>query len=80
MSDPFDYGEELRATAERLERERPLPSPRFRGELSKMLLARATGGSAGRAWALASAYACAGTVLFLIAIVGVAGVGPLAAG
>lgn len=80
MSDRFDYGDELRATAERLERERPLPAPGFRGDLSRVLLERGSGWSPGRARALALAYACAGTVLILVAIVGVAGAGPLAAG
>jgi hypothetical protein len=80
MSDRFDYGDELRSTAERLERERPVPAPAFRGELSRLLLARAGNSSPGRARALAITYACVGTTLMLVAILGVAGTGPLAAG
>ena len=79
MSDLFDYGEELRATAERLKRERPLPTPAFRGELHRLLLASG-GPSRDRARPLAIACACAGTALMLVAIVGLAGAGPLAAG
>jgi hypothetical protein len=65
----------------RLERERPVPAPGFRGRLRRHLL-----GSAGERHVapagirrLVFAYAGSGTALLLVALLGVAGAGPLAA-
>ena len=84
----------LARLAERLERERPLPAPGFRGELRRRLSARerpvafAPRGSAagwtaapgGARWRLAaSAYAVAGLLCLAVAAAGLAGSGPFAA-
>jgi hypothetical protein len=74
--------EALLALADRLEQERPIPSSGFRGELRRALLARV--GSrpvrSQRVGSLIGAYACSGVVLLAVAALGLAGVGPLAAG
>jgi hypothetical protein len=72
-------GSELRAIAERLERERPIPRPAFRSELRRRLFFTPAQ-SPGRIRLLIGAYATSGVVLLLVAVVGVAGAGPLAAG
>ncbi len=64
---------------ERLTRSRPVPSAAFRGELRRHLVAEAPRQPA-RARMLVAVYAGSGFVLLLIAAVGVAGAGPLAAG
>ena len=68
--------------ADRLERERPIPDASFRGELRRGLLTRATSHSArpNLLGALIGAYSGSGILLLAIAVLGVAGVGPLAAG
>lgn len=72
--------EELVRLAERLERERPVPTAAFRGELRRKLLA---GGAAHRRPArlrvLISGYATAGTLLLLVGAASAAGIGPLGA-
>jgi hypothetical protein len=72
--------DELISLAERLERERPLPTTAFRGELRRRLLfdpsARAR---PARLRLLIAGYAGAGSVLLLAAAASVAGVGPLGA-
>jgi hypothetical protein len=85
----------LARLAERLERERPLPAPGFRGELGRRLSARerptafAPRGSAARRWSAAragarwrlaaSGYAAAGLLCLAVAAAGLAGAGPFAA-
>lgn len=77
--------EALVRTAERLERNRPYPSPAFRGELRRSLLADRTPRARARATGPASVrrliaiYAGSGAALLLVAAVGVAGAGPLGA-
>jgi hypothetical protein len=65
----------------RLERERPVPAPSFRGELRRRLLASAAEGRLAPAGIrrLVIAYAGSGAMLILIATAGLAGVGPFAA-
>jgi hypothetical protein len=75
-----DTPEELIRLAERLERERPVPSAGFRGDLRRRLLA---GGPAhsrpARLRVLIAGYASAGSALLLIGAASVLGVGPLGA-
>ncbi len=74
--------EALLRIADRLERERPIPSTGFRGELRRQLLSRVSSGPARphRLGALIGAYTGSGAVLLAVAVLGIAGVGPLAAG
>ncbi len=67
--------------AERLERERPVPRPAFRGALKRHLVGspRARQLVPGRPRLLVGAYAGSGALLLAIAAIGLAGVGPLAA-
>ncbi|HVV90005.1 MAG TPA: hypothetical protein VHB53_05885 [Solirubrobacterales bacterium] len=78
---PAAERERLVALAERLERERPLPGPTFRGELRRRLLAgsRRSIAPAARFRLRAASYAAAGTLCLLVAAIGLAGVGPFAA-
>jgi hypothetical protein len=64
---------------ERLYRSRPVPSAAFRGALRRQLIADAPPGRPALARRLVAAYAASGFALLLIAAVGVAGAGPLAA-
>jgi len=71
---------ELAALESRLEDERPLPRPAFRGELRRQLLS--LGGApvpARRLRLIIAAYATCGSVLLVVAALGTAGAGPLAA-
>jgi hypothetical protein len=72
--------DELLHLAQRLDRERPVPSAAFRGDLRRRLLA---GGSPYRRPArlrlLITGYASAGSALLLVATASVAGIGPLGA-
>jgi hypothetical protein len=73
----------LLALSERLQAERPVPSPLYRGLLRRRLLrAQAAHPQMMRARArlLVLAYGASGAVLMLIAALGVAGAGPFAAG
>lgn len=74
--------EVLLELAYRLEHERPIPSAGYRGELRRQLLARVPSGPVRphRLGALISAYTGSGAVLLAVAVLGIAGVGPLAAG
>jgi hypothetical protein len=65
---------------ERLRGERPVPSPRFRGELRRRLSQQAAPDPArpARLRLLVAAYAGSGALLLAIAAIGLAGVGPLA--
>jgi hypothetical protein len=90
---PEDERAALARLAERLQRERPLPAPAFRGELRRRLLERprpaalgpwraGAGTAAGAAprWRLtALCYAGAGLLCLVVAGAGLAGAGPFAA-
>jgi hypothetical protein len=71
----------LLSLAEALERERPLPTPAFRGALRRRLVAdaKATPTAPRRLRALVTACAGSGATLLAIAAIGVAGAGPFAA-
>ncbi len=64
---------------ERLNRSRPVPSAAFRGALRRHLITETPAGRPARARRLVAVYAGSGFTLLLIAAVGVAGAGPLAA-
>jgi hypothetical protein len=73
---------DLTAIAARLESERPVPRPAFRGDLRRrLMIARPGPGRLSRrgALALTAAYAGSGLTLLAIAALGVIGAGPLAA-
>jgi hypothetical protein len=72
---------DLQPLVERLEAERPVPDAAFRGELRRRLLGRAGDArpAPARLRLLITAYGGAGSLLLVLAAVGVAGVGPLAA-
>ena len=88
MTGPHDIRHDLEAgvsddvirLAERLQRERPVPAPRFRGDLRRRLL---SGPSPHlrpqRLRVLIAGYAGGGTALLLIGAASVLGVGPLGA-
>lgn len=81
MMERQDPEPELRAIADRLRGERPVPKAGFRSELRGRLLAtrrRRRAPSQGLRLLIA-AYAGSGSALVLIAVLGVAGAGPLAA-
>ncbi|MBA2504535.1 MAG: hypothetical protein H0V29_01160 [Thermoleophilaceae bacterium] len=73
--------EDLVSIAERLERERPVPTAAFRGELRRSL-GSAADGAAGRRpaslWPRVGALAAVGAALLAMATAGLAGTGPLA--
>jgi hypothetical protein len=71
--------QELVRLADRLERERPVPTAAFRGELRRLLLSRmpASHPRPARLRLLIGGYAIAGCVLLLVGAAGAAGVGPL---
>jgi len=75
-----DERERLAVLAERLERDRPLPSPTFRGELGRRLLRSRRPGEPAvtrfRLWA--ASYTLAGALCLAVAAIGLAGVGPFA--
>ena len=81
MDHEYEKHPELSAMADRLERERPLPAPGFRGELRRRLIAaaerRGTAPQRLRLWI--AGCATSGTGLLAIAALGVAGAGPFAA-
>lgn len=65
----------------RLQHERPLPNPAFRGDLRRRLSrSETTRHGRARIRILCLAYACSGIVLLITAAAGVAGIGPLSAG
>ena len=70
--------DELITLAERLERERPVPSAGFRGDLRRQLLAGELSRSRpARLRVLIASYAGAGSLLLLAGAASVAGIGPL---
>ena len=72
--------DELISLAERLERERPLPAPGFRGELRRRLVLGADARMRpARLRLLIAGYAGTGSLLLLAGAASVAGVGPLGA-
>jgi hypothetical protein len=73
--------ERLALLADRLERERPLPSPHFRGEMRRSLMEGPRRGSL-RAPSLrvrVASYVGAGSLCLLVAAAGLVGAGPFAA-
>lgn len=81
---PESYGDaierQLGEIVTRLEAERPLPRPGFRGELRRRLISDPPSPSPRRARMLVFAYSASGIVLLAVTAIGLAGVGPLAAG
>lgn len=74
-----DATDEIVALAERLERERPVPTAAFRGALRRQLLAGgATRTRPTRLRLLITAYAGAGSVLLAVGAMSAGGIGPLA--
>lgn len=73
--------ERMIAIGQRLDEERPLPAPGFRGELRRRLAGAQAAGAVAprRIRALATSYALSGLLLLAIAAAGVAGGGPFAA-
>ncbi len=72
--------EELIVLAERLERERPVPSAAFRGELRRRLTtAERLRSRPARLRLLIAGYAGTGSLLMLVGAASAAGVGPLGA-
>jgi hypothetical protein len=72
--------DELIRLAERLQRERPVPSAGFRGELRRRLLAEGSASARPRRLrTLIAAYSAAGSLLLLLGALSAAGAGPLAA-
>ena len=76
-----DAPRELIELAERLDRERPVPSAAFRGDLRRRLVAGsgAAHSRPARLRILIAGYATAGSVLLLAGAASVAGFGPLGA-
>jgi len=70
---------EIVRLAERLQRERPVPSAGFRGDLRRRLLGSARHTRPRRLYALITGYATAGSLLLLVGALSAAGVGPLSA-
>lgn len=88
MEDRFEIDPELPAEergalaelAARLERERPVPAPGFRGRLRRLLLPSQPAPWAGRRWrSLAGSSLSLGALCLAVAAAGVAGAGPFAA-
>lgn len=88
MTRPRDVRHDLEAgisddlirLAERLQRERPIPAPGFRGDLRRRLLSGHSPHSRPQRLRLMIAgYASAGSALLLIGAASVAGFGPLGA-
>jgi hypothetical protein len=72
--------EQLISLAERLERERPVPSAGFRGQLRRHLLAdEASRSRPARLRLLITGYASTGSLLLLLGAMSAAGIGPLGA-
>jgi hypothetical protein len=73
-----------RPTATRLQAERPIPAPAFRGRLRRHLLEQTRGGAYRPSFGgfsvrtLAAGYLGAGLILLVVAGVGLAGGGPFA--
>lgn len=75
-----DTPEEIVRLAERLQRERPVPTAGFRGELRRQLLAGAARHARPRRLrALIAGYATSGSLLLLAGALSAVGIGPLGA-
>ena len=80
LQTPPEERAELAVLARRLEADRPVPAPAFRGDLLRTLLARGPAAPRPRRLRLLIAgYACSGLVLLVLGASSVAGLGPLAA-
>jgi hypothetical protein len=79
----YDYEDDpdLAELADRMQRERAVPAPGYRGALRRRLLAdldrRGSGLARPRLWV--AGYAGSGAALLMVAAVGLAGVGPFGA-
>jgi hypothetical protein len=75
LSDQHEFDEDIRGIAQRLEAQRPLPHPAFRGRLRRDLM----GMPRRREPTLRAALALsgAGSTLLAVAFLGVIGLGPL---
>ena len=71
-------GPETEGIAARLEAERPIPHPAFRGELRRQLIGAAPPTARRRVRFLITGYSAAGLALLTVAAVGLAGAGPFA--
>ena len=75
-----DAPDDVVRLAERLQRERPVPSAGFRGDLRRSLLAQSPASARPRRLAaLIAGYAAGGALLLLLGALSAAGAGPLAA-
>ena len=81
MTQGHDHDPDLADVASRLEGERPVPEAAFRGALRRRLFAhpRAWRSAPARLRRLILVYACSGSALLAIAVIGLAGTGPFAA-
>jgi hypothetical protein len=81
---PPEQRDDLVRLSERLEAERPIPGPTFRGNLRRRLLGtpsqprRQPSAATARFRLWAAGYTAAGTLCLAVAAIGVAGVGPFA--
>jgi hypothetical protein len=77
---PPEQRDDIVRLSERLEADRPIPSPGFRGNLRRRLLGTSHQPSAAtarfRLWAVS--YTAAGTLCLVVTAIGLAGVGPFA--
>ncbi len=70
--------EELIRLAERLDRERPVPTAAFRGTLRRrLLMGEPPRARPARLWLLITGYVSAGSALLVVGAMSVAGIGPL---
>jgi hypothetical protein len=81
---PPEQRADLVRLSERLETDRPIPSPGFRGNLRRSLLGTAThprrqpSAATARFRLWAAGYTAAGTLCLAVVAIGLAGVGPFA--
>lgn len=78
MTPPAPFDPEERELEARLRSERPIPRPAFRGDLRRALLASPHASRPRLLRLLIGAYAGSGAALLLVAVIGLAGAGPLA--
>lgn len=72
--------EDLESTAELLRGSRPIPAPAFRGDLKRRLMGeRGAAADPRGSLGLAFGFGSLGSLLLLVATLGVIGLGPLAA-
>jgi len=81
MTEPLhpEQDPQLSGVIERLQAERPVPHPGFRGELRRRLVATPARSRPARVKAAIAAYATSGLGLLAVAAIGLVGAGPFAA-